>query len=105
MAIGVGREAAARRRSETDVEESMTDKPRFGSGLVSCAVAGAVALLLGGAGDAAEVAPARPDVAKTLPLAALRLTAGPLKRAQLLYPEHLLARDADRTLALYSDRA
>src|SRR5213593_4947923 len=83
----------------------MTDKPRFGGGLVSFAFAGAVALLLGGAVEAAEVAPARPDVAKPLPLAAVRLTGGPLKRAQDLDAEYVLALEPDRMLALYRERA
>jgi hypothetical protein len=39
------------------------------------------ALLMGAPGYAAELAPARPDVARPLPLTAVRLAGGPLKRA------------------------
>src|SRR4029079_4796489 len=66
---------------------------------------GAIALLLGGAGHAAEVAPARPDVARTLPLTAVRLTGGPLKHAQDLDAEYLLHLQPDRMLAFYRQRA
>jgi uncharacterized protein len=88
------------------MEDSMTDKPRFRSGRVSCAFIGTIALLgLGGAPDAAEIAPARRDLAKPLPLAAVRLTGGPLKRAQDLDAEYLLTLQPDRMLALYRERA
>jgi hypothetical protein len=77
----------------------------MGRGFRSRALLSGIALLLGGAADAAEIAPARPDVARPLPLAAVRLTGGPLKRAQDLDAEYLLGLQPDRMLALYRQRA
>jgi uncharacterized protein len=62
------------------------------------------ALLLGPA-DAPALPPARPDVARPLPLTAVRLTGGPLQRAQDLDAQYLLALEPDRMLALYRQRA
>jgi len=59
-------------------------------------------------GDAAyapKVAPSRPDQARPLPLGAVRLTGGPLKRAQDLDAQYLLALKPDRMIALYRQRA
>ncbi|HEY7511806.1 MAG TPA: beta-L-arabinofuranosidase domain-containing protein, partial [Vicinamibacteria bacterium] len=67
-----------------------------------------VALLavLAGAGlSTPKVPPARPDAARPLPLSAVRLTGGPLKRAQDLDAEYLLALQPDRMLAFYRERA
>jgi DUF1680 family protein len=46
-----------------------------------------------------------PDVARPLPLSAVRLTAGPLKRAQDLDAAYLLSLEPDRMLAFYRTRA
>jgi len=49
-----------------------------------------VALVIAGAVNAQQIKNAVPDVARPLPLSAVRLTAGPLKRAQDLDAEYLL---------------
>lgn len=49
--------------------------------------------------------PVLPDRARPLPLAAVRLTAGPLKAAQDLDAAYLLRLDPDRMLALFRQRA
>ncbi len=46
-----------------------------------------------------------PDAARPLPLSAVRLTGGPLKRAQDLNAEYLLKLEPDRMLAYYRQRA
>src|SRR5262245_62896379 len=46
-----------------------------------------------------------PDVARPLPLTAVRLTGGPLKRAQELDANYLLELEPDRMLAFYRQRA
>jgi uncharacterized protein len=46
-----------------------------------------------------------PDVARPLPLSAVRLTGGPLKRAQDLDGEYLLKLEPDRMMAYYRQRA
>jgi DUF1680 family protein len=46
-----------------------------------------------------------PDVARPLPLTAIRLTGGPLKRAQELDAKYLLDLEPDRMLAFYRQRA
>src|SRR5213592_3295227 len=46
-----------------------------------------------------------PDVARPLPLNAVRLTGGPLKQAQDLDAKYLLALEPDRMLAFYRKRA
>jgi DUF1680 family protein len=58
-----------------------------------------------GAAYAPKAPPARPDAARPLPLTAVRLTGGPLKRAQDLDAEYLLSLQPDRMLALYRQRA
>src|SRR6266498_1759010 len=45
------------------------------------------------------------EVATPLPLTAVRLTGGPLKRAQELDAEYLLKLEPDRMLAFYRQRA
>ncbi len=49
----------------------------------------------------AAIPPAVPDVARPLPLADVRITGGPLKRAQQLDAEYLLQLEPDRMLAYY----
>src|SRR5262252_1688724 len=49
--------------------------------------------------------PAVPDLATPLPLSAVRLTGGPLKRAQELDADYLLKLEPDRMLAYYRIRA
>ena len=45
------------------------------------------------------------DAARPLPLTAIRLTGGPLKRAQELDAKYLLDLEPDRMLAFYRQRA
>src|SRR4030095_3434768 len=52
-----------------------------------------------------QIKPAIPDVARPLPLSAVRLTGGPLKRAQDLDIAYLLKLEPDRMLAYYRKRA
>ena len=49
--------------------------------------------------------PAVPDVARPLPLSAVRLTGGPLKHAQELDADYLLKLEPDRMMAYYRKRA
>jgi uncharacterized protein len=68
-------------------------------------LAAVLALLTAGAASPPKVPPARPDTARPLPLGAVRLTGGPLLRAQELDAQYLLALEPDRMLALYRQRA
>jgi uncharacterized protein len=52
-----------------------------------------------------RITKAVPDAARPLPLSAVRLTGGPLKRAQDLNAEYLLKLEPDRMLAYYRQRA
>lgn len=54
---------------------------------------------------AQKIVPAVPAAARPLPLTAVRLTGGPLKRAQDLTAEYLLKLEPDRMLSLYRQRA
>ena len=67
---------------------------------LACLLAGAVS----GAG-AGPVAPVIADAARPLPLDAVRLTGGPLKRAQDLNGEYLLKLEPDRLAAFFRQRA
>lgn len=51
------------------------------------------------------IRPAIPDVARPLPLSAVRLTGGPLKHAQALDADYLLKLEPDRMLAYFRKRA
>src|SRR6185436_9582980 len=53
----------------------------------------------------AQITNAIPDQARPLPLSAVRVTGGPLKRAQDLDAEYLLKLEPDRMLAFYRKRA
>ena len=69
-----------------------------------------VVVLLGmvcaGAGGLAQrITQVMPDAARPLPLPAVRLTGGPLRRAQDLNGEYLLKLEPDRMLAFYRQRA
>src|SRR5882672_2004207 len=68
-----------------------------------------VAFVVAGAANARQIKnaipPAVPDVARPLPLAAVRLTGGPLKHAQDLDAEYLLKLEPDRMMAYYRKRA
>ena len=64
-----------------------------------------VVLCLAGAASAQQIKNAIPDVARPLPLSSVRLTGGPLKRAQDLDAEYLLKLEPDRMLAYYRKRA
>ena len=76
-------------------------RARFSLALLVCCLATA-----GFAQPAApRVARAVPDVARPLPLTAVRLTGGPLKHAQDLDAKYLLELEPDRMLAYYRVRA
>src|SRR5688500_7763834 len=64
-----------------------------------------VVLLVAGGAGAQQIKNAVPDVARPLPLSAVRLTGGPLKRAQDLTADYLLKLEPDRMLAYYRKRA
>src|ERR1051325_4404571 len=71
-----------------------------------------VALIIAGSISAQQIAqqskiaipPAVPEVARPLPLSAVRLTGGPLKRAQDLDADYLLKLEPDRMMAGYRMR-
>src|SRR5262245_43829473 len=52
-----------------------------------------------------QIKNAVPDVARPLPISAVRLTGGPLKQAQDLDAEYLLKLEPDRMMAYYRKRA
>src|SRR5436190_10463866 len=58
-----------------------------------------------GSMDAQPIKNAIPDLARPLPLSAVRLTGGPLKHAQDLDIDYLLKLEPDRMLAYYRKRA
>jgi uncharacterized protein len=62
-------------------------------------------LLLASAVQAQQIKNAVPDVARPLPLSSVRVTGGPLKRAQDLNAEYLLKLEPDRMMAYYRKRA
>ena len=64
-----------------------------------------VALVVAGAAIARQIKNAIPDVARPLPLTAVRLTGGPLKQAQDLDADYLLKLEPDRMMAYYRKRA
>jgi len=68
-----------------------------------------VAFVLAGPAPARQIkhaiTPAVPDVARPLPLSAVRLTGGPLKQAQDLDADYLLKLEPDRMMAYYRKRA
>jgi uncharacterized protein len=68
----------------------------------------AIGLIVGAllaAATGGEAKDAIPEVARPLPLSAVRLTGGPLKRAQDLDVEYLLKLEPDRMMAYYRKRA
>ena len=69
-------------------------------GLLTC-----IELICAGAVNAQQVKPIIPDIARPLPLSAVRITGGPLKHAQDLNAEYLLKLEPDRMLAYYRKRA
>jgi DUF1680 family protein len=68
-------------------------------------IAGAITLSLSDSRAGEPPARVIPDAARPLPLSAVRLTGGPLKRAQDLDAAYLLALDPDRMMAGYRIRA
>lgn len=70
---------------------------------------GMAALVVAGAAKAQQIktpfSPVVPDIARPLPLSAVRLTGGPLKHAQELDADYLLKLEPDRMLAFYRKRA
>ena len=57
---------------------------------IFCTIACVTILVIGGATKAQQIKNAVPDVARPLPLTAVRLTGGPLKHAQDLEIDYLL---------------
>jgi uncharacterized protein len=74
---------------------------------LTAAVASATLVTVTGAGQqpVGRSTTVVPDVARPLPLTAIRLTGGPLKRAQELDATYLLDLEPDRMLAFYRQRA
>jgi DUF1680 family protein len=64
-----------------------------------------IAIVFAGLVQAQQIKSVVPDVARPLPLSAVRLTGGPLKRAQDLDADYLLKLEPDRMLAFYRKRA
>jgi uncharacterized protein len=64
-----------------------------------------VLVLLASAVQAQTIRNAVPDVARPLPLSAVRVTGGPLKHAQDLNADYLLKLEPDRMMAYYRKRA
>ena len=64
-----------------------------------------IAIVFAGLVQAQQIKNAVPDVARPLPLSAVRLTGGPLKHAQDLDADYLLKLEPDRMLAFYRKRA
>src|SRR5678815_826103 len=62
-------------------------------------------LLLPGAAGAQAIKNAIPDVARPLPLSSVRVTGGPLKRAQDLNADYLLKLEPDRMMSYSRKRA
>src|SRR6476660_5687260 len=69
-------------------------------GLLTC-----TELICAGSVNAQQAKPIIPDIARPLPLSAVRITGGPLKHAQDLNAEYLLKLEPDRMLAYYRKRA
>src|SRR6266852_1217538 len=82
---------------------SRTSRNRF----LTAAVATAALIASAGAGrqPAGRNTTVVPDAARPLPLSAIRLTGGPLKRAQELDAKYLVELEHDRMLAFYRQRA
>ena len=65
----------------------------------------AISIILASVGFGEPITNAIPDLARPLPLSAVRLTGGPLKHAQDLDAKYLLKLEPDRMLAYYRQRA
>jgi DUF1680 family protein len=72
---------------------------------LGCIKLAAITFLIVVSARGQQIKPAVPDVASPLPLTAVRLTGGPLKRAQDLDIAYLLELEPDRMLAYYRKRA
>src|SRR3989440_644629 len=82
--------------------------PRTSRNRFLAAAVASVALVTGagvGRQPAAPNTTVVPDAARPLPLTAIRLTGGPLKRAQELDAKYLVDLEPDRMLAFYRQRA
>ena len=64
-----------------------------------------ITLVVAGTSSAQQIKNAIPDVARPLPLSSVRVTGGPLKRAQDLNAEYLLKLEPDRMMAYPRKRA
>jgi DUF1680 family protein len=87
----------------TDHRKSYKRTRRFVIHLAAVAFAAALALV--SVASAQPPKPARTEVARPLPLSAVRLTGGPLKRAQDVDAAYLLRLEPDRMLAFFRKRA
>src|SRR5690349_7186496 len=70
-----------------------------------CKVISFLAVLLTFDVNSTPLKPVIPDLARPLPLSAVRLTGGPLKHAEDLDAEYLLKLEPDRMLAYFGKRA
>jgi len=73
--------------------------------IIKTLVGALVVLLMTSPAQAQAIRNAIPDVARPLPLSSVRVTGGPLKRAQDLNAEYLLKLEPDRMMAYYRKRA
>lgn len=74
------------------------------SGITSAKLAIA-AFIIAGVSTGQQIKTAAPEIARPLPLSAVRLRGGPLKRAQDLNAQYLLRLEPDRMMAYYRARA
>ena len=73
--------------------------------IIKTLVGALVVLVVTSGAHAQAIRNAIPDVARPLPLSSVRVTGGPLKRAQDLNAEYLLKLEPDRMMAYYRKRA
>ena len=73
--------------------------------LVSYLLSGPLVLVLSTSANCQAIRNSIPDVARPLPLSAVRITGGPLKHAQDLDRAYLLKLEPDRMMAYYRQRA
>jgi len=86
----------------------MSTVVKLAAGLCACSLVTLGAVQQRGVRPAAALKPVKPKIAETavpLPLDAVRLTGGPLKHAQELDGQYLLALEPDRMLSFYRTRA
>jgi uncharacterized protein len=89
--------------SRRHILRALAGRARFHYGLLAVIPVWLASII--GLGSVQRVTRERPDVARPLPLSAVRLTGGPLKQAQDLNARYLLELEPDRMLAFYRKRA